>query len=720
MSVTKSLKLGHGRAHASLTVSCAVVALVLPAAAQEAVKLPDMPLAGTAEPTGPVSGETVESARLSTKSASVRDLAQLLKDLPGIDAYTGGGISSLPVMHGLADDRINVLTNGMPSAQACSNHMNSPLSYVNVAAASSIEVLSGLTPVSAGGDSIAGTILVETQTPVFAADDNGLIAQGSAAAFYQSNGHGNGISGTATIASRKLSASLFGSWTQSDNYEAGDGSEVTSTEFASADVGLTLAARNDDGHLLELKVTHQHVPYQAFVNQYMDMTDNDQTAINGRYEGGFDWGTIEARAYWQRIRHAMDKLDDKPGEMPMNTKSMAIGGTLMAEIDVTQRDVLRLGGEAHHLKLDDWWPPVDGSMMMSPLTYWNINNGKRDRFAAYAEWDATWSAAWFTQLGVRGEHVRMNTGDVQPYSYMGMMNAPDANAANAFNAVSHQRSDTNFDLTAIIRYSPTADQIYEAGYARKTRSPNLYERYSWGRGSMSSRMIGWFGDLNGYVGDLDLKPETADILMLTARWRDAANDRWQLKTTVHVTWVDDYIDADKVKDFTNMAGSPTGFSQFQFANHDARLYGLDVSGHVVVADTADIGRFTLRGSASWLRGERQDTDDSLYHMMPLHGLFTLEHKLGAWESTVEVEAVDRKSRVDAARHEPETDGYVLVHLRTAVTVTSGVRLNVAVRNLFDRAYDLPLGGAYFAQRAMGAQPVPGSGRSFDGGLVVEF
>ena len=719
MSVPKSFGLGHGRASTSLAFSCAVLAFAMPATAQDTMKLPNMPLTGTTERETPLSGETMGSAQLSAKSTSVRDLAVRLKDLPGIDAYGGGGISSLPVMHGLADDRINILTNGMPSAQACSNHMNAPLSYVNVAAVSSVEVLTGLTPVSAGGDSIAGSILVETQTPVFAEDDKGMIAQGSAAAFYQSNGHGNGVSGTATLASNKLSASLFGSWTQSDNYEAGDGSEVTSTKFASADVGLTLAARNDDGQLLELKVTHQHVPYQAFVNQYMDMTDNDQTALNGRYEGSFDWGKLEARAYWQRIRHAMDKLDDKPGEMPMNTKSMSIGGTLMAEIDVTQRDVVRLGGEAHHLKLDDWWPPVAGSMMMSPLTYWNINNGKRDRLAAYAEWDARWSAAWFTQLGVRGEHVRMTTGDVQPYSYMGMMNAPDANAANAFNAVSHQRSDTNFDLTAVVRYTPTPGHNYEVGYARKTRSPNLYERYSWGRGSMSSRMIGWFGDLNGYVGDLDLKPETASILMLTARWRDAANDRWQLKATAHATWVDDYIDADKLQDFTS-AGIPTGFSQFQFANHDARLYGLDVMGHVVVADSEKFGRFTLRGSASWLRGERQDTDESLYHMMPLHGLFTLEHKLGKWESAVEVEAVDRKSRVDAARHEPETDGYVLLNLRTAVTVMSGVRLNVAVRNLFDRAYDLPLGGAYFAQRAMGSQPAPGAGRSFDTGLTVEF
>ena len=52
----------------------------------------------------------------------------------------------------------------------------------------------------------------------------------------------------------------------------------------------------------------------------------------------------------------------------------------------------------------------------------------------------------------------------------------------------------------------------ELGYAHKTRSPNIYERYSWGRGSMASRMIGWYGDGNGYVGNPDLKPERADTV----------------------------------------------------------------------------------------------------------------------------------------------------------------------------------------------------------------
>ena len=33
-------------------------------------------------------------------------------------------------------------------------------------------------------------------------------------------------------------------------------------------------------------------------------------------------------------------------------------------------------------------------------------------------------------------------------------------------------------------------------------------------------MIGWFGDGNGYVGNLNLKPETAHTISVTGQWSD--------------------------------------------------------------------------------------------------------------------------------------------------------------------------------------------------------
>ena len=69
---------------------------------------------------------------------------------PGVSAYGAGGVSSLPVIRGLADDRLRTKVDGMDLVAACPNHMNSPLSYIDPTAVESVQVYSGVTPVSRG------------------------------------------------------------------------------------------------------------------------------------------------------------------------------------------------------------------------------------------------------------------------------------------------------------------------------------------------------------------------------------------------------------------------------------------------------------------------------------------------------------------------------------------------------------------------------------------
>jgi hypothetical protein len=183
--------------------------------------------------------------------------------------------------------------------------------------------------------------------------------------------------------------------------------------------------------------------------------------------------------------------------------------------------------------------------MMNGSTFWNINDGKRDRFDVFGEWEARWSGQWLSQLGLRSSTVWMDTGDVQGYNPVDYGNPANPNSIpGAFNAADRSRTDHNLDLTALLRFTPDAQQTYEAGFARKTRSPNLYERYAWStNNTMTMTMINWFGDGNGYVGNLDLKPEVANTISATASWHDAAREQWGFNVTPYYTYVQDYIDA---------------------------------------------------------------------------------------------------------------------------------------------------------------------------------
>ncbi len=182
-----------------------------------------------------------------------------------------------------------------------------------------------------------------------------------------------------------------------------------------------------------------------------------------------------------------------------------------------------------------------------------------------------------------------------------MMYAADA---DAFNALNRAHADVDLDATALARYEPSASSAYEFGYARKTRAPNFYERYAWSTNWMASGMIGWFGDGNYYVGNVALKPEIAHTVSGTATWRDRARKQWEMKLAPYLTYIQSYVDVDTLA--TATYGMST-FAQLRFANHNARIYGGDLSGNGSLWSSARFGQGKISGVAGWLHGERLDT-----------------------------------------------------------------------------------------------------------------
>ena len=80
--------------------------------------------------------------------------------------------------------------------------------------------------------------------------------------------------------------------------------------------------------------------------------------------------------------------------MPMYTEGKTTGASVKADIALTQQDLLRVGGEYQSYRLDDWWT-ASGAMMW-PGTFWNINDGERDRTALFGEWEKQLSPQWMT------------------------------------------------------------------------------------------------------------------------------------------------------------------------------------------------------------------------------------------------------------------------------------------------------------------------------------
>jgi iron complex outermembrane receptor protein len=712
----------------------------------------------------PFVSDSVSSKNLQIAHPATADTASLLSNVPGVTINQTGGVSSLPAIRGLADDRLRIKVDGMDLTSTCPNHMNPPMSYIAPSNVEKMDVYAGVSPVSVGGDSIGGSIIVESQRPQFANGDEKVV-KGQAGTYYQSNNNAMNINLSAEMATREASIQYIGSWSKADNYTAGDDfkqnlfvgqdgtftgraghtvalDEVASTAYETQDHAINLAYRTGD-NLFDVKLGFQNMDEQLYPNQRMDLLDNEQKRINLGWIKQFDWGDLETRAYYENVEHYMDFGQDKryyyqtgsmvgipctpsmacANGMPMYSESDTTGLSLKADYNLSENDLLKLGGEIIFYTLDDYW--TASGRMMWPNTFENIDNGQRDRYALFAELETQHNAQWLTNLGLRYEYVISDADDVQGYNDIDtmMMSSPTKVDKNLFNSKDHKKTDNNIDLTALAQYHHDDTLDIGFGFARKVRSPNLYERYTWSSWAMAALMNNFVGDGNGYVGNLDLDPETAYTLSTTFDWH-AADRNWQVKATPFYTYVEDYIDAVQFG-----TTSQPEFNVLQYQNQSARLYGIDISGQMALGQNA-FGRWNLEAIINYVDGENRDTGDNLYNIMPLNGKFILNQQIAGWRNAIEWEMVDNKDDVNDVRNEIETAGYGLLNLRASHS-WDDVQLDFGVENVFDRFYYLPTGGAYVAQGStmttnsgMGAPQwgtaVPGMGRSVYAGVRVNF
>ncbi|WP_201614665.1 TonB-dependent receptor [Psychrobacter sp. JCM 18902] len=695
---------------------------------------------------------TLDQKFINSKQVASSDTATILTKIPGLNVQSAGGISNLPVMRGLADNRLRILVDGVDSIASCPNSMNSPLSYIAPSAIEKTTVYAGVTPVSVGGNSIGGTIVVETAEPMFSTDSD-ILTSGEIGTFYRSNGDAYGANLSTTAANDQLSLTYKGSFAQADNYKAGGDfkfytetgnagktlakDEVGSTAYESKNQSVDVAYKNGN-HLLQGTYLWQNVPKELYPNQRMDMLDNQLDRINLRYKSELNWGQLEAQAYHEDVDHYMNFGEDKQflygnaKGMPMYTSSETIGANLKGIIDLTNQSTLNIGAEYQDYTLDDTWA-ASGDGMMSPNDFQNINNGQRQRIGIYGEWEKDISPDWSTQLGARYENVRTSADEVHGYQIDGQNNMTNQlrDSAN-FNASDRRTTDNNFDITALARYNIDSQKNLALGLSHKERTPSLYERYTWSTWKMAAIMNNTVGDGNGYFGDPNLRPEKSNTLSATLDWR-GADDSWGVKATPYYSKIDDYVDAVQWNPMANTAASTQTANQYNvlhYTNQDAEIYGIDISANRELATNA-WGYWNMVGSLSYTKGKNKDSGSDLYNIMPFNGSVALNRENNGWTNQIEVVGVAAKNDISTPRNEIKTAGYGLLNLSTGYQFKE-VAIEAGIDNVFDKNYDLPLGGAYMGQgktMSMNGEigsgsnwgtAVPGAGRSLYVGVNYKF
>jgi iron complex outermembrane receptor protein len=593
------------------------------------------------------------------------DVAELMTRVPGAAVVRNGAQTGIVQIRGLFNERVRVRVDGMNITPACPNHMDPPLHYAGLEALDSLDVIVGATPVSQGGDSIVGSVEARTRPLDFAAAPEWR-PSARVEAGYASGNNAQQFALEAGAANDVLSLRYLGGYQDAGNYDSAAG-EVADTGYTSRRNTLGAAYKHGSG-VWELEAGTHRADDVGTPTLPMDMVRDDADRVRLGFRGDTPLGALEAQVYRHEIDHLMDNYSLRPlmaGRPRMEAPSTSDDtGLTLALANPAGKGTLKWGAEMFLNDLDVYQRNL--SMMGTP-TQDTFNDAMRDRYALYGEWDGEIAPRWRMNAGVRGELVRMDTGEIVNF----FTTTPDP---TDFNAADRSISDTNVDATLALRYALRSDLSLEGALTRRTRSPSVLERYLWTPLSASAGQA----DGRTYVGNLELDPEVAHGVDLGIKLAQPG-----LRGKARVFWQDV---SDFIQGQPTMMLDPNGLPVLKYSNVNAQLWGGEASLN------RQLGAFDLGAWISYVRGENTDNDDNLYRIAPLRGGFSADYRQARWNVGGEWLLSARKDRVAEYNGEPETPGYGVVNLYASYSPLKDLDFTAGVDNLFDKLYYDPLAG----------------------------
>ncbi|MGJ3233090.1 MAG: TonB-dependent receptor [Oceanicaulis sp.] len=681
-------------------------ALALSAGAQDAETAQPQTRSGWVDVitvTGRASDESPGEIAVLDAPAAAPDAAGLVARLPGAALIDNGALSGQVQYRGLFGPRIAVAVDGQRFASGGPNLMDPPLHYAPAPLLDRIELTRGPAPVSAGPAISARANAVFKSIPYAAGD--APVVSGDLTVIARSVDESLAAGGVAGIATARQRLQILGSVETGGDLDTPKGTLI-GTEHERTVYGIGYAVRPSERLELTLDWRRQETGLTGNPPFPMDIRffDTDTTRAGIDYERG-EW-RFEAGIGHARVDHAMNNFTLRPAPMMMGLRETFAGAETWSANAGAARDLaggeIRFGIDTEQSEHDvTITNPANPAFFVTPTPDIEIA-----RTGAFAEWEGPANDLEL-YLGARLDAHEAEAGEPRlgPALPMG-----PRMLANAYTAADRSWNAVTVDLLARARMPMSDAFAWRGSIARKSRAPNYLERFAW----LPTPASGGLADGNTYVGDLDLNVETASSLEAGF---DFAAERAYLRPTLHVSWIEDYIQGTPAEPVTPglvdtplemvsaMNGDPT---PLRFSNVDARLYGLDADFGAAIA-----ANWRVDGVFSLTRGERTDVDDDLYRIAPARLRTGLTYEAAAWSATLETVAVAEQTRVSAENSEQETPGYVVVNLFGDLAVSDAVLISAGVENLFDQPWRDHLGG-YNRNSGLGVPvgerlPGPGAG-----------
>ncbi len=616
----------------------------------------------------PLSGDIANSA--------AADSAALLRTIPGANLNKLGAITGIAQYRGVYGDRLSIELDGSPMFSGGPNAMDTPLSYAPSLLLKHLNVSRGIASVGSAQESLGGHMAAELDRGEFGSGaDFGL--GGKLANRYQSVNNGTSSALRGLVSNQNHKVALLASYDTGNNADF-DGGELTGTQYRRTRYDLSYGYHSDATSLLAY-IGRNDTGGTGTPALAMDINliDTDLAGLNFSTE--INEITVKAFVAYSDVSHSMDNFRQRiPPMMAMNYRHIQADARhlsfgLNGELPLSS-GALKVGVDATR-KDQDATITNPANAMFSVA---NFNGVRRDINGLFAEWRADISD-WQMETGVRYNQATLDAATV---SASGMMGMNVGTLATTFNNSNRHRTFNYADLVLKTSRSLDSSTTLELGLARKHRAPSYQEMYLW----LPLPTTGGLGDGRSYIGNLDLREESAVELTAGINWnsntvyftpqlfyRDVSN---YIQGTPASTMVANMVS-------TMMSGAPA----LQFNNIDAELYGLD-SGYGIRVNS----NWRLDGVLSYVRGQRKDNGDHLYRLAPLNHRLTVTYQKNALQVQAESVLYATQNRVASFNNEQATSGYGIVNLRALYNLNERTTVSAGIENLLDKGYQDHLAG----------------------------
>lgn len=597
----------------------------------------------------------------STPERLAHDGGAILLQSPAVGAIRkAGGYGFDPVFRGFKYDQLNVVIDGAQSATAaCPNRMDPPTSQVAPNMLQQVEILKGPHALRFG-NSFGGTIHFRSANPVFA---EATKVYGRLSGRYEGNGNVRRTEGALGLRSRKIDWSLFASWSEGDDYRAGDGSTV-GADFLRGSFGTRLGWSPVDAHRVTLSIQRNLARDTDFPALPMDLREDDTWMANARHEWQIDQEQLKSwhtTVYGTFVDHRMDNLLKPLDPRMLNAETEAVtrtyggrseGKWLFANGQLFAGADLRVE-EARGERIRSF---LTGPMAGNTLVDNAWQDARISRSALFAEYQREWG---HYQL-ILGGRLEVNQSAVR-------------DAAREFTEqyTDVDQAQINPSVSLGLRRSLGAAWQMGLWLGRAQRSGSLTERY-----------INYFPvGLDPYelLGNPDLKPEANHQADLRLAW---STPKISLEVSGFGAYLTNFITAEIRPDLSPRLPMSPGVRQF--VNRDEAF----LTGFELAWGQRLTRHLRHRIDVAYTYGHDPVREEPLPEIAPLDLRYRLQ---GQWvQGKLQTEAVFRyvaeQNRIAASFGERATPGFAIVDLSASWLIRPDLSVQVGVDNLLDETY----------------------------------